>query len=151
MVFISATSMRQPSLLAKLVLVGGLLLTMSTATAAQSDVDSSNSNDPSVNGTWSAVIDWPLVPIHMILLKSGKVFSHGTYWDGTKVIRKGFYYGRYSKEKEEALLLLFPKQEDLPSTDYCLLISFPIILANRRLGSGFGFKRSGRPQYGGYK
>jgi hypothetical protein len=31
----------------------------------------------SVNGTWSPVGPWPLSPIHMILLKNGKVLTYG--------------------------------------------------------------------------
>ena len=35
-------------------------------------------NDPHINGTWSPVADWPIVPIHMVLLKTGKILSYGT-------------------------------------------------------------------------
>jgi hypothetical protein len=57
----------------------GLVLSSRTARA-----------DPHVNGTWSAVEPWPIVPIHMILLKTGKVLSYGTNPAGQG--GQGFFY-----------------------------------------------------------
>jgi hypothetical protein len=57
----------------------GLVLSSRTARA-----------NPHVNGTWSAVEPWPIVPIHMILLKTGKVLSYGTNPAGQG--GQGFFY-----------------------------------------------------------
>jgi hypothetical protein len=46
--------------------------------------------DPYINGTWSPVYAWPLVPIHMILLKNGKILSYGTNPNGNG--GQGFHY-----------------------------------------------------------
>jgi hypothetical protein len=46
-----------------------LVVLLRTATAV---------DDPYINGTWSPVGAWPIAPIHMILLKNGKVLSYGT-------------------------------------------------------------------------
>ena len=35
-------------------------------------------SDLAVEGRWSSVIDWPLIPIHVALLPDGRVFSFGT-------------------------------------------------------------------------
>jgi hypothetical protein len=40
-----------------------------------------NNNDPSMNGTWSSVADWPVLPMHMVLLKTGKVLTYGNNAD----------------------------------------------------------------------
>jgi hypothetical protein len=37
-----------------------------------------NAPDVSVEGRWSEVFDWPLIPIHVTLLPDGRVFSFGT-------------------------------------------------------------------------
>jgi hypothetical protein len=63
------------------VLLVGLLVVLRTATAI---------DDPYINGTWSPVGAWPIVPIHMILLKTGKVLSYGTNPAGDS--GQGFYY-----------------------------------------------------------
>lgn len=34
--------------------------------------------DVKTEGRWSAVFDWPLIPIHVVLLPDGRVFSFGT-------------------------------------------------------------------------
>lgn len=34
--------------------------------------------DVAAQGRWSAVFDWPLIPIHVVLLPDGRVFSFGT-------------------------------------------------------------------------
>ncbi|HKY90430.1 MAG TPA: galactose oxidase-like domain-containing protein [Nevskiaceae bacterium] len=38
--------------------------------------------DADVNGAWSAVHDWPLIPLHDILLPDGRVLSYGSNPDG---------------------------------------------------------------------
>jgi hypothetical protein len=46
--------------------------------------------DPFINGTWTPIAAWPISPIHMILLSSGKVLTYGkspTIADGD-----GFHY-----------------------------------------------------------
>jgi hypothetical protein len=62
-------------------LVGLLVVLRRTATAI---------DDPYINGTWSPVGAWPIAPIHMILLKTGKVLSYGTTPAGDN--GQGFYY-----------------------------------------------------------
>jgi hypothetical protein len=47
-------------------------------------------DDPILNGTWSPVGAWPIAPIHMILLKNGKVLSYGTNPNGNG--GQGFHY-----------------------------------------------------------
>jgi hypothetical protein len=49
-------------------------------------------DDPYINGTWSPVINWPLVAIHMTLLKNGKVLSYGNRNNGKNVPDLNFYY-----------------------------------------------------------
>lgn len=40
-------------------------------------------DDAHINGTWSAVYDWPLAPIHLVLLKTGKILSYGNMNNGS--------------------------------------------------------------------
>ena len=47
-------------------------------------------NDAHINGTWSAVGAWPIVPFHMVLLKTGRILSYGTNPQASTA--KGFYY-----------------------------------------------------------
>ncbi len=35
-------------------------------------------SDASVNGTWSSVYNWPLIPIHAVLLPDGRLLTYGT-------------------------------------------------------------------------
>lgn len=35
-------------------------------------------SDATIEGKWSAVMDWPLIPIHVVLLPDGRVFNFGT-------------------------------------------------------------------------
>ena len=39
---------------------------------------------PNVTGAWSPVVSWPLIPIHMVLMPDGRVFSFGTTADATQ-------------------------------------------------------------------
>ena len=39
-------------------------------------------NTAYMNGTWSPVMDWPLVSIHATLLKNGKVLTYGNTNNG---------------------------------------------------------------------
>jgi TM2 domain-containing membrane protein YozV len=48
-------------------------------------VANNTSTDPAVVGQWSAVLDWPLVAIHMNLLPDGKVLVWDDHTDGTGV------------------------------------------------------------------
>jgi YVTN family beta-propeller protein len=41
----------------------------------------SNNN---VNGTWSAVNSWPLIPLHAVMMPDGRVLTYGTKADGTQ-------------------------------------------------------------------
>jgi hypothetical protein len=47
-------------------------------TSATRNVVVTNAADPSIAGQWSAVMNWPLVAINMVLLKTGKILM----WDG---------------------------------------------------------------------
>ncbi len=38
--------------------------------------------DAHVNGVWSAVYDWPLIPIHSVLMPDGRVMTYGSQPDG---------------------------------------------------------------------
>src|SRR6476620_3895319 len=39
---------------------------------------------PKESGTFSPVISWPLIPLHMVLMPDGRVLSFGTKADGTQ-------------------------------------------------------------------
>jgi hypothetical protein len=43
--------------------------------------------DAHVAGMWSPVIDWPLIPVHVILTPDGRVMSYGTTREGRQTAR----------------------------------------------------------------
>ena len=47
-------------------------------------------DDAHINGTWLPVQDWPMVPIHMVLTKSGSVLSYGNKNNGNPELK--FWY-----------------------------------------------------------
>jgi hypothetical protein len=50
-------------------------------------------SDPHVNGTWGPVQDWPLIAIHSVLLKNGKLLTYGNINNGKLVVPDlDFYY-----------------------------------------------------------
>src|SRR5205823_3201189 len=49
-----------------------------TVSAARTVTVSNVVTDPAVVGQWSSVMSWPLVDMHMVLLKTGKILM----WDG---------------------------------------------------------------------
>ena len=49
-------------------------------------------SDPYVNGTWGPVQDWPLIAIHSVLLKNGKLLTYGNINSGKLVPDLDFYY-----------------------------------------------------------
>jgi hypothetical protein len=51
-------------------------------------------DDAHINGTWSAVMDWPLAPIHMVLTTTGKILTYGWNKNSVHLYQRGqrFYY-----------------------------------------------------------
>ena len=47
-------------------------------------------SDAHINGMWSRAAPWPIVPIHMVLLPTGKILSYGTNPQASN--GQGFYY-----------------------------------------------------------
>jgi hypothetical protein len=89
--------------------------------------------DPHVNGTWSPVGPWPIVPIHMVLLKTGKVLSYGTNPEGQG--GQGFFYdawdpavgladpaSHHTLPTQTATNIFCSGQVNLPGTDGEVLI-----------------------------
>lgn len=54
-----------------------------TTTTANTTVQVTNGGDPAVVGQWSAVQNWPIVPVDTILLKNGKVLTYDRVSAGT--------------------------------------------------------------------
>ncbi|MGH8517845.1 MAG: hypothetical protein ACREUE_10330, partial [Panacagrimonas sp.] len=64
--------------------------------------------DVAVEGRWSSVIDWPLIPIHVALLPDGRVFSFGTDDGsalGAAVPTGKFFYDIWNPSNREHLTL----------------------------------------------
>ena len=43
----------------------------------------SNPGDANVKGVWGPVFDWPLIPIHAVLMPDGRVMTYGSRPDGS--------------------------------------------------------------------
>lgn len=64
--------------------------------------------DLALDGRWSGVIDWPLIPIHVALLPDGRVFSFGTNDgspDGVEVPTGKFFYDIWNPTDRRHLTL----------------------------------------------
>src|SRR6516162_11354126 len=62
-------------------LSAAVALTVNTLASAQIPVGGSGAN---VTGTFGPVIQWPIIPIHMVLLPDGRVMSYGTDQNGNQ-------------------------------------------------------------------
>lgn len=75
--------------------------------------------DAAAKGAWSEVNDWPLVPIHVLLLPDGRVLSYGTttpVGGGDTIISGGLHYDLWNPDpapRETAHLTL----ENFTATD----------------------------------
>jgi hypothetical protein len=49
-------------------------------------------SDPYVNGTWGPIQDWPLIAIHSVLLKNGKLLTYGNINSGKLILDFNIYY-----------------------------------------------------------
>lgn len=70
--------------LAAVLSAAGMVSSLALAGAAQAGVVPVGPADASQKGTFGPVFDWPIIPIHMVLLPDGRVLSYGTDRNGVQ-------------------------------------------------------------------